>query len=200
MPWRTLIIIFLSVLGGVLLSMETGVCGTKVPCPSPFKGALAEAVFGFEKRVSELKSTDAKGDLAKRVEGFIKRFEAYNTAGWVEDHSGGDARWIKSIVRIKQGHMHRAILALGPESESLEREARSYSESAVLYYEWEGMPEGPREEMKHAMEYLKSNQNTKLKGYLLLFIVNRYQWLVDIYTESGDHKQAKEASAKKEDA
>lgn len=199
MQRRTLIITFVTVLVGVLLSMGTGVCGTKVLCPSPFKGDLAGAVFGFDKRVSELKSADVKGDLAKRVQDFIKRFEAYNTAGWVEDHSGGDARWIKSIVRIKQGHMRRAILSLGPQSESLKREAKSYSEGAVLYYEWEDMPDGPMEEAKHAMDYLKSHPNTKLKGYLLLFIVNRYQWLVDIYTESGNHKQAKEASAKKDD-
>jgi hypothetical protein len=67
-----------------------------------------------------------------------------------------------------------AIVSL-VDAPGIEETAADYASKAKLYYEWEGLSEGPLTEAQFAETYLSANPATPIKPYLLLFLLHRYR-------------------------
>ena len=67
-----------------------------------------------------------------------------------------------------------AIVAL-VDAPGIEKTAADYASKAKLYYEWEGMSDGPLGEAQFAETFLSANPATPLRSYLLLFLLHRYR-------------------------
>ena len=52
-------------------------------------------------------------------------------------------------------------------------EAGEYARSAKMYYEWEGDPSGPMDEVQFVASYIADNRTSPLRGYLELFALHR---------------------------
>lgn len=80
--------------------------------------------------------------------------------------------WVDSITMKKRAGLERGIAALidHPDISSL---ALEYASSAICYYEWEGLPEGPGDEAVFALSYMNENPESPLEPYLILFLMHR---------------------------
>jgi len=70
--------------------------------------------------------------------------------------------------------VERAIVAL-IDRQGIESAAAEYATRAVLFYEWEGMSEGPLAEAAFAESYLLEKTDSHLRPYLQLFLAHRWK-------------------------
>lgn len=78
-------------------------------------------------------------------------------------------RWLSEKRRL----VERGIVTLlGPKTAAA---AAAYAAKATLFYEWEGMSEGPLEEALYAEQWLEKAPGTPLRAYLLLFLLHRWR-------------------------
>ncbi|MBP7866721.1 MAG: hypothetical protein KA419_12315 [Acidobacteria bacterium] len=78
-------------------------------------------------------------------------------------------RWLSEKRRL----VERGIVTLlGPQTAEA---AAAYATKATLFYEWEGMSDGPLDEALFAEQWLEKTPGTPLRAYLLLFLLHRWR-------------------------
>lgn len=82
--------------------------------------------------------------------------------------------WVANTTNDRRRDIERSIVAL-INTPGIRRMAYDYSFKATLYYEWEGMVDGPLNEAKYAQSFLMNNPNTPLKPFLYLFLMHRFR-------------------------
>ncbi len=77
-------------------------------------------------------------------------------------------------LREKRKLVERAIVAL-IDRPGIEAQAADYARKAVLFYEWEGMSEGPLAEAAHTETFLREKPDSPLKPFLQVFLAHRWK-------------------------
>lgn len=105
---------------------------------------------------------------ASRLEEYAERWDSFETN---LDFSQCEY-WVDSVTMKKRAGLERGISALinHPDISSL---AFEYASSAKVYYEWEGVPEGPGDEAVYALSYMSENPQSPLEPFLILFTMHR---------------------------
>lgn len=76
-----------------------------------------------------------------------------------------------NVISVRRKNLEEQIVnLLGAAARS---EAKLFAKAVPLCIEWEGMSEGPLEEVNVAEQWLKKRPNTPLKPFLYLFIAHR---------------------------
>jgi hypothetical protein len=92
----------------------------------------------------------------------------------------------------------RALVALfdgpGNAGAGIAAEAAAYAQRAPFSYEYEGHPDGPREEIAYTRAYLTKHPATRLAPYLWLLLAQRERVLFEIYGERKDVAQQQVAA------
>ncbi|HTV02482.1 MAG TPA: hypothetical protein VMF13_18175 [Luteitalea sp.] len=76
-------------------------------------------------------------------------------------------------MRMARLDLRAALIAMS--SRSAAREATAYASEAVLWWEWEGIPEGPLVEARYAEGHLQRQRLSPLRPFLSLFLMHRYR-------------------------
>lgn len=107
--------------------------------------------------------------IKRKIVEYLKRCDNFQSRAFKPEDLLGPEDAIKSKRRI----IERAIVAL-IDVDDIESLAAEYAANAKLFYEWEGMSDGPFEEGMYAEEYLNAHIDTPFKPYLYIFIAHRY--------------------------
>jgi hypothetical protein len=117
-----------------------------------FKGRLFQSFFYSyipEYSAAKIDTAHLPGDVLDRVEEYKRRNRRFRSLA----RSCKNLRGIELANCDKQLAVEKAIVSL-INKKGIERIAVKYARNAVLFYEWEGLAEGPLDEAKYAEEYL----------------------------------------------
>lgn len=119
--------------------------------------------------------------LRSDVEQFIQRYTTFETRLNVPketQQNSPDYNWISDVYFQQQVKRERSIVALISQL-GIKREAAAFVLLNPGCYEWEGMAECPQREAIFAETYLHTFPDTRLKPYLLLFLMHRYRAITE---------------------
>ena len=136
-------------------------------------GLLYKSVFYshmLEYDPERLDTTGFPKQLQERIRSYVSRRKAFQSKLDEPENKEFPAL----VLLQKRRSVERAIVAL-VEVAGIEKMAADYASKARLYYEWEGMSDGPLGEAQFAETYLSANPATPLRPYLLLFLLHRYR-------------------------
>jgi len=134
-----------------------------------FNGKLYKSIFyGWEQR--KIDTSGLSPILERKICKFMKRYSNFQS----RIPKPQDLSFPHDVIYNKRMNIERAIVSL-IDTEDIRDLAAEYAANAVVYYEWEGMSDGPFEEGRYAEEYLNKDYTTPLKPYLVLFIAHRYR-------------------------
>lgn len=108
--------------------------------------------------------------LKERISRYRARAQAFRSRIKTGATKEGPERALADKRRRMEGEIVALIDAPG-----IEALAADYAVRAKLYYEWEGMSDGPLGEAAFAEEFLQDHPQTVLKPYLALFLAHRYK-------------------------
>lgn len=104
----------------------------------------------------------------------------------------GDLYFEESIALEKrQGLEHTAAVLSDDPTYALT--VMEYLADAPIFYEWEGMHEGPLAEAEYAAQYLAENPETIIEPFLLTFLLHRYRAAWECATVNGEEAVAAQA-------
>jgi len=104
----------------------------------------------------------------------------------------GDLYFEESIALEKRQGLEQtaAVLSNNP---SYALTVMEYLADAPIFYEWEGMHDGPLAEAEYAAQYLSDNPETVIEPFLLTFLLHRYRAAWECATVNGDEAVAAQA-------
>ncbi|MFH1145175.1 MAG: hypothetical protein V1774_11580 [Candidatus Eisenbacteria bacterium] len=105
----------------------------------------------------------------------------------------GPAFWILE----KRKSLERDLFAFN-EFDGIAEEAAHYAAQAVLFYEWEGLPESPLGEAEYAEQFLLEHPETPWRPYLHLFLAHRYECAREILHLDGNVDAEQHASEERD--
>lgn len=159
-----------------------------------FGGLLYKSVFYSYIPEYDLSKFDTKAlpkNIRIRVNEYIERSKKFRSQLIKPKAGEGPKLW----GFRKRQVVEKAIVSL-IKAEGIENIASKYAKEAVLYYEWEGMSDGPLPEAEFAEEYLKTHPETPIKPYLFLFLIHRYRCAFECLVFEKNLEAQKEASKK----
>jgi hypothetical protein len=143
------------------------------PPHANFGGALYRSVFYGsipEYDTPKLNTEGLSASIDCRVKQYISRRKSFRSRLTMPKNP----QFPEMCIYDKRRSTEKAIVSL-IDVGGIEEVAYKYASTAKLYYEWEGYSDGPLGEAKFAEEYLKTNPQTPIKDYLILFLVHRYR-------------------------
>lgn len=165
----TLLVLLLG--GGLPVSSE-------VP-PENLAPALVGSLFGLE---PEAVPVDGLSEAERnRVEAYNRCVARFSSRIPVEGLPQGPGRWLTE----KRQRVERGIVCLVG-GDGIDGVAAGYARDAELFYEWEGMSDGPLAEAAFAERYLRSHHDTILASYLHLFIAHRSRCAAEALAAEGN--------------
>lgn len=193
---RTLIasLVFL-VLSTVLIPQSTAAETAKDP--RPFGGRLWKSLLGNRSGQILASHEDSSAcaalppDTRKRLADCSDRFNRFRSRlGNPPDSS----QFERTVLYNNRVAIERGIVALVPKP-GIEDEALMFLNVARIYYEWEGMSDGPLTEAEVAAGYLSAHPETPVKPYLYLFLLHRYRSAYECQIMEKDVAGAKKTAA-----
>ena len=163
-----------------------------------FKGKLYSSLFSAAEptfKVAELDRTAyarLSGPMKKRLASYEQRRTAFKSR---MREPSRDLEFPLNAMLDKRKGMERGIVAL-IDSPGIGDLAAQYASEASVFYEWEGMSEGPLSEANYAEEYMKREPKTPLRPYLLVFLLHRYRCAFECLMWEKKTDEAKDAAAK----
>jgi hypothetical protein len=130
--------------------------------PPDLSHAANQSVFHSE----PLRPEQPPAELSARLQEYDKRWRAYRSRLGPGPRRPGP----ELALDEKRRSVEHAMVALTPGAEA---EAAEAVRGARLFYEWEGMSEGPLAEAEWAEAYLRAHPVSPLAPYLRLFAANR---------------------------
>ena len=116
-----------------------------------------------------------------RLEGFVPLTEM-----------PGDLYFEESIALEKRQGLEQTAAVLSDDP-VYALSVMEYLADAPIFYEWEGMHDGPLAEAEYAAQYLAENPGTVIEPFLLAFLLHRYRAAWECATVSGDEAVAAQA-------
>ena len=165
----TLLVLLLG--GGLTVSSE-------VP-PESLAPALVGALFGLEPEAVSVEGLSATE--RNRVEAYNRCVARFSSRIPVGGLPPGPGRWLTE----KRQRVERGIVCLVG-GDGIEGVAAGYARDAELFYEWEGMSDGPLAEAAFAERYLRSYNDTVLASYLHLIIAHRRRGAAEALAAEGN--------------
>jgi hypothetical protein len=101
---------------------------------------------------------------------------------------GSDQFELTVLFHIRVG-IERGIVALVSKP-GIEEKAAQFAERTRLFYEWEGMSDGPLIEAADAEYFLTSDPKTPLRSFLFLFLLHRYRCAYECLVYEKNMEQA----------
>jgi len=128
--------------------------------------SLTEVVLFGLRPVSELKPSLFDGERKQCVESYRQTVSPQSVLWRPHDSLRPDL----ILAARRQNLEFQIVSILGPDSAE---EAAEFSRAVPLAMEWEGMSEGPLEEVNLAQQWLEHNPKTPLSPFLHLFMAHR---------------------------
>jgi len=104
----------------------------------------------------------------------------------------GDLYFEESIALEKRQGLEQTA-AVFSDDPSYALTVMEYLADAPIFYEWEGMHDGPLVEAEYAEQYLAENPETIIEPFLLSFLLQRYRAAWECATVNGDEAVAAQA-------
>jgi hypothetical protein len=162
----------------------------------PFKGKLWRSLL-YERYAPV---TPAVGDSAEysafspktksRLEEYAERLDRFHSR--LGNPPGSDQFELTVLFHIRVG-IERGIVALVSKP-GIEDAAAQFADRTRLFYEWEGMSDGPLTEAADAEYFLTSDSETPLKPFLFLFLLHRYRCAYECLVYEKNMEQAKKTA------
>jgi len=155
-----LLTVFLTVLGWNHCSIAQA--GTdEMPGPS-----LSEVVLFGVRPISELEPSLFRNERRQCVESYRKAVSLQSPLwNWKAPKSAKDA-----LTAKRRNLEAQMIVLLGPGEGD---EAAKFTQEVPLFVEWEGISEGPLEEVRLAEQWLERHPGTSLRPFVQLFMAHR---------------------------
>ncbi len=150
------------------------------PPHANFGGSLYRSVFYSYVSEYDTPKLNTKGlstSIDRRIKQYISRRKSFRSRLTMPKNADFPAMCLYNARRSTE----RGIVSL-IDVDGIEEGAYKYASTAKLNYEWEGYSDGPLSEAKFAEEYLKTNPQTPIKDYLILFLIHRYRCAFECLT------------------
>ena len=128
--------------------------------------------------------------LRARLRTYLDRRAAFKTA---YKHDADSLEMVRADA--KRRALERSIVAL-IDAPGIEQTAAEMIGKATIFYEWEGMHQGPLDEAQYAEEQLKKNPASPLAPWFYVFIAHRQRVVFETY-EAEKNQEGMRAAAKK---
>jgi hypothetical protein len=160
-----------------------------------FKGQLYRSLFSAtsgEFRVVDL-DRSARGALSPAMRKRLAQYEARGRAFNSLLRPPADLTFPADCLFTARQAIEKSIVAL-IDSPGIEKTAAHFAQQVNIYYEWEGMPDGPLDEARRAAKYLVAEPATSLRPYLVLFLLHRYRCAHECFVWGKKDAGAKDAA------